>query len=196
MSSNYVMLIDLNSCSGCHACSISCKAEHRSPIGAYRHKVQSIEEGKFPHVSRIFVPTLCQHCTDAPCLDACSVSAISRTKEGIVMIDQEVCVGAGTCVEACPYGAIYLDPIEQKAVKCDFCQERLGQGEEPACVSTCPTEAIAFGSEDDPRMISLLASERFVRWEPEDTSPRVWYKGLTRETANRLNKINRLKEGM
>lgn len=195
MNSSYVMLIDINSCSGCHACSVSCKAEHRAPLGSFRHTVQTLEKGTFPSPSRAFVPTLCQHCTNAPCLTACGVQAIQRTEEGIVRIDSEACIGSGTCVEACPYGAIYMSPITNQAEKCDFCMDRLKEGEQPACVSTCPTDAIVFGKEDGPQVIEWINSGSYSRWEPEPTGPRVWYKGLDAEQQKKLTKINSLREG-
>lgn len=185
MSSGYVMHINLNSCSGCHACSVSCKAEHRAPLGSFRHRIQVIEQGTFPHTSRAFVPTLCQHCEEAPCLEACGVQAIQRTEEGIVRIDSAACIGSGTCVETCPYGAIYLDPITNQADKCDFCIDRLEVGEQPACVSTCPTDAIRFGREIE---------EGYIQWEPQPTRPRVWYQGLTPELQRQLGKLNGTKE--
>jgi tetrathionate reductase subunit B len=195
MSEKKVMLIDLNSCSGCHACSVSCKAEHRAPSEFFRHRVQYVEKGTFPHVSRMFIPTLCQHCTDAPCIQSCPVDAIKRTDQGIVVIDDNACVGSGTCVSACPYGAIYLDPKTQLATKCDFCQDRLEEGESPACVSTCPTDAILFGSENDPKIIDQLKAGTYTTWEHETrTKPRVFYQGLENGTEQALTRIN-LKKG-
>ncbi|GAB7387710.1 4Fe-4S dicluster domain-containing protein [Bacillaceae bacterium] len=195
MAGKWIMLIDLDSCSGCHACSVSCKAEHRVPLGYYRHKVQYVEKGKFPEVKRKFIPTLCQHCTDAPCMAVCAAEAIVRTESGAVVIDREACVGAGACVEACPYGAIYLDPVTSQAFKCDFCHDRGKDGAQPACVSTCPTDAIVFGDENDQRVLQALEAGGYSRWEPEATAPRVWYKGWEPEWERRLERINRAKGG-
>lgn len=194
MSNTYVMLIDLDSCSGCHACSVSCKAEHRVKLGSFRHRVQYVESGAFPVVSRKFVPTLCQQCTDAPCIQSCPVGAILQSSMGAVIIDQEVCVGSGTCVEACPYGAIHIDATQQLASKCDFCQDRLSEGEAPSCVQTCPTDAIVFGGVDTPVIQQQLASGLYSQWEPIATGPRVWYKGLDKSTKQSLGRINQTKE--
>lgn len=165
------------------------------PLGSFRHKVQAIEQGTFPLTTRAFVPTLCQHCLDAPCLKACGVQAIHRTEEGVVFIDSERCIGSGTCVETCPYGAIYMDPITNQAEKCDFCLDRLKVGEQPACATTCPTDAIVFRREDNPKILELMNSGRYTQWEPEETQPRIWYKGLDPELLRRLAKINPTKEG-
>ncbi|WP_251550174.1 4Fe-4S dicluster domain-containing protein [Neobacillus muris] len=197
MNGNKVMLIDLNSCGGCHACSVSCKAEHRAPLEHYRHRVQVAEAGVFPHVKRAFIPALCQHCTDAPCIQACPVGAISRKTDGAVIIDHDMCVGSGTCVSACPYGAIYMDPETQLASKCDFCQDRQSEGQEPACVSTCPTEAIRFGNEDDPEIAQRLKMGTYTTWEPKkSTKPLVLYQGLDETMQQALTRINAQKGGV
>lgn len=186
-----VMLIDLNSCSGCHACSVSCKAEHRAPQGLFRHRVQSVEEGSFPKVTRTFIPTLCQHCTEAPCTQSCPTGAVLRTDQGIVYIDEDTCVGTGTCVSACPYGAIFIDPKTSLAVKCDFCRDRLDEGESPACVSTCPTNALIFGSVNDEKIMEQLESGKYTQWEPEKgTKPSVFYQGLGSRAEQALTRIN------
>jgi tetrathionate reductase subunit B len=187
-----MMLIDVNSCSGCHACSVACKAEHRAPIGYHRHTVQYVESGSFPHVSRNFIPTLCQHCTDTPCIKVCAVDAIVKKDSGAIVIDQDACIGTGLCVDACPYGAIYMDPLSMTAMKCDFCESRVEKGEQPACVATCPTDAIKFGFEDDPDIQKSLEKGDYKKWEPEATNPRVLYKGLDPQTEKKLKRINRL----
>lgn len=191
---SYTMLIDLDICSGCHACSVACKAEHRAPTGSFRHRVQTAQSGSFPLVTRQFIPTLCQHCTDAPCIPACPTEAIQRTESGAVLIDPEMCVGTGSCVEACPYGAIYYDLDTSQAVKCDFCQDRLAEGEQPACAATCPTDAILFGFSDEPVLAEALKGGKYAQWEPKATGPSVWYKGLTADSLNQLTRINDPKE--
>jgi tetrathionate reductase subunit B len=190
--SKFMMLIDLDSCSGCHACSVACKAEHRAPTGHFRHTVQYVESGIFPQVGRKFVPTLCQHCTDTPCIQVCAVNAIVKKDSGAIIIDQDACIGSGLCVDACPYGAIYMDPHSMTAVKCDFCESRVEEGELPACAATCPTDAIVFGFEDDPVIQHTLTKGGYSRWEPEATGPRVLYKGLDEQTQLKLKRINRL----
>lgn len=190
-----MMLIGLNSCSGCHACSVACKTEHRASIGYHRNTVQYVESGTFPNVKRKFVPTLCQHCTDLPCHKACSFDAIIRKENGTIIIDQERCTGSGLCVHACPYGAIYMDPSSYKASKCDFCESWVEGGELPACTATCPTNAILFGFEDDFKIQQALGNGGYTQWEPEATKPRVLYKGLDHQTELKLKQINHSKRG-
>jgi len=189
--SGYVMLVDVDSCSGCHACSVACKAEHRAPIGQFRTRVQSLTSGTYPQVKRRFVPTLCQHCVDAPCLSACPAGAIVRTVDGQVLVEENRCIGSGDCVPACPYGAIFRDD-EGTAKKCDFCEERVADGDNPACVATCPTDALHFGRVDDEQIVQQLQLGDYeMQWVPAGrTQPRVYYKGLTPAAANSLSRIN------
>lgn len=190
MASPYTMLIDLNRCSGCHACSVACKAEHRAPTDFFRHTVQYIENGSFPNVSRTFIPTLCQHCEDAPCLDVCPTNAIFQKEDGSVLIDKDRCIGAGICEDACPYGAIYVNPESGIADKCDFCESRVKEGELPACSATCPTDAILFGHENDFKIKKALEIGGYTQWDPEATKPLVWYKGLNQDSKRNLKRIN------
>lgn len=188
--SQRVMLVDVNSCSGCHACQVACKAEHRAPIGFVRTRVQTVMHGVYPNVAKQFVPTLCQHCVDAPCISACPVNAIDRV-DGIVRIDEDRCVSSGECASACPYGAIYLDDEDGRAHKCDFCANRLADGDEPACVATCPTDALHFGYVNETHIATRLAEGGYTeQWEREETRPQVWYKGLHAETLTELRRIN------
>jgi len=190
-SAGVIMLIDLDSCSGCHACSVACKAEHRAPFLHFRTRVQTLESGQFPQVQQRFVPTLCQHCVDAPCLAACPTSAIVRAESGVIQIDDTRCVGSGDCVPACPYGAIFVNPDDGVAHKCDFCEERVAVGEAPACVATCPTDALHFGTVQDPEIATLINSGAYAtQWDRGETRPRVWYRGLDRALASRLVPIN------
>jgi tetrathionate reductase subunit B len=191
VAEKYMMLIDLTSCSGCHACSVACKAEHQVPIGNHRHTVQYVESGKYPDVTRKFIPTLCQHCADTPCMEVCAVNGITKKESGVIVIDQELCIGTTACVDACPYGAISMDSFSNKAMKCDFCESRVEDGELPACAATCPTDAIQFGFESEPHIKHALEKGSYSRWEPEATKPRVWYQGLDQDTEKRLTRINK-----
>jgi len=99
------MLIDLRTCIGCHACSIACKAEFDVPLGVFRDTVKYVEEGKYPKATRHFIPVLCNHCEDAPCLKACPTGAIIRVENGEVVINKSDCNVNRFCMAACPYGA-------------------------------------------------------------------------------------------
>jgi tetrathionate reductase subunit B len=172
------MLIDLRTCIGCHACSVACKSEYDVPLGVFRDTVKYVEEGKYPKVKRHFVPVLCNHCEDAPCLKACPTAAISRLEDGEVVINKDRCNANRFCISACPYGAIYIDPFEEVAQKCTFCEHRTAQGMSPACVDACPTKCRIFGDLDDPKSeIARKAASTPTRvWKPDaGTRPRVLY---------------------
>jgi molybdopterin-containing oxidoreductase family iron-sulfur binding subunit len=168
----YSMLIDLTRCIGCDACTLACKQENGTPLDVFFARVLNVEVGKYPNVKRIYIPVLCNHCEDAPCLKSCPNKAIVRRQDGIILIDQDRCKGTGACVSACPYGNVYLsreddgwylkadEPYErdfakkrllpQKARKCTYCAHRVDEGLDPACVVACPTTARIFGDLDDP----------------------------------------------
>lgn len=165
------MLIDLTRCIGCDACTVACKQENGTPVDVFFARVLNIEAGTYPHVKRIYVPVLCNHCENPACLKACPNKAIFKREDGIVLIDQDRCRGTGACVSACPYGNIILTEKtqwylpedrayerdfvrprlkENVARKCTFCAQRVDRGLEPACVVACPTTARIFGDLDDP----------------------------------------------
>ncbi len=174
------MLIDLNTCIGCHACSVACKAEFDVPLGVFRDTVLYVEDGTYPAATRHSIPVLCNHCEDAPCLDACPTDAITRLPDGQVVIEEGDCNLNRFCMGACPYGAIYEDPEKGVAQKCTFCEHRTAVGQQPACVDACPTGCRVFGDLDDPDSeIAQRSAGGTTVWKPEaSTSPRVQYVDL------------------
>ena len=147
----YGMLIDTRRCIGCHACSVACKSEFEVPLGFYRSWVEYTEKGSYPHVDRSFLPRLCNQCSEPPCVDVCPTNATwKRDDDGIVVIDPDICIGCKYCIQACPYGARFLNPTTGAAEKCDFCTHRITQGIEPSCVNTCVGRARIFGDINDP----------------------------------------------
>ncbi|MGQ9790236.1 MAG: 4Fe-4S dicluster domain-containing protein [Armatimonadota bacterium] len=102
------MLIDLTRCIGCDSCTIACKQENGTPGTFFSARVLNVEAGTYPTVKRIYIPLLCNHCENPACLKACPNKAIFRRDDGIVLIDQDRCRGAGACFSACRYGNIIL----------------------------------------------------------------------------------------
>ncbi len=92
----------------------------------------------------------CNHCDDAPCISICPTGALFRREDGIVDFDTTSCIGCKSCMNACPYDALYIDPEEHTAQKCNFCAHRIDVGLEPSCVVVCPTQSIFAGDLDDP----------------------------------------------
>ncbi len=177
--------VDTRRCFGCHACEVSCKAENDVPLGHFIRQTFYKDVGEYPKVARMFLPMSCQHCEDAPCIKACPCGALHKESGGTVAIDYNNCCGNASCVDACPYGAIYIDPVAKQAVKCHNCYHRTENGMEPACVPTCPSEALYFGDLNDPDSKvsrAMLAAEtadgQLSQLRPEkNTKPRMWFSG-------------------
>ena len=172
-------LLNQETCIGCHACTVACKSEHGVPLGAFRTWVKHIERGTFPDVKRHFSVMRCNHCDDAPCMDICPTRALFRRQDGVVDFDSEACIGCKSCLQACPYDALYIDPESNTAAKCNFCAHRLDQGLEPACVIVCPVQAIGVGDLDDPNgsLSKLAAAGAAVRKPELGTKPKTYYLG-------------------
>jgi tetrathionate reductase subunit B len=176
----FAMLIDLRRCTGCHACSVACKAEFAVPLGVWKSWVEVSEEGTYPKTKRKFLPKLCNHCDNPPCVPVCPVDATHTREDGTVVVDEDRCIGCGTCVTACPYKSRYKDPDKGVAQKCDFCLHRVINGVVPSCVNTCPGNTRVFGDLSDPKSkISKILKRNkknvYVLKPELDTEPQVFY---------------------
>jgi len=181
----YGFVIDQTSCIGCHACTVACKTEHDVPLGVDRTWVKYIEKGAWPDTRRFFSVLRCNHCEDAPCVSICPTSALFTLDDGIVDFNTASCIGCKSCMQACPYDALYIDPQDNTAQKCNYCVHRVEVGLEPACVVVCPVQAIIAGDLDDPdsKIARMVATEKLSQRAPEQgTKPKLWYKGV--ESAN------------
>src|SRR5690606_39008021 len=145
------------------------------------------EVGAYPNARREFLPVLCKHCEDAPCVEVCPTGASFQREDGIVAVNSDICIGCRSCDVSWPYGhrhyvkpglphvgyfndqpgltnheeAKYKRWTESTVIRCDFCMDRVDQGLEPACVSTCPPIARHFGDLSDPESnVSRLLAER------------------------------------
>ncbi|HEY7833281.1 MAG TPA: 4Fe-4S dicluster domain-containing protein [Ktedonobacterales bacterium] len=176
----YGFVIDQRKCIGCHACTVACKAEHNVPIGVYRTWVKYIEKGEYPNTRRHFLVNRCNHCDDAPCVAICPTKALFKRADGIVDFDRERCIGCKSCMQACPYDALYIDPDTHTAAKCNYCAHRVDLGLQPACVVVCPEQAIIAGDLHDPtsQIARLVGRESVrVRRPEQGTGPNVYYIG-------------------
>ena len=185
----WVKLLDQSRCIGCHACTTACKSENEVPVGVTRTYVKSVDVGVFPQVRRAFQVTRCNQCEDAPCVAACPTQAMFRREDGIVDFDKGICIGCKACMAACPYDAIFINPEDHSAEKCNMCAHRLDVGLEPACVTVCPTEAILVGDLNDPaaKVTQVINREPVqVRRPEKDTRPGVFYKGAHQATLDPL----------
>ena len=174
----YGFVIDNRKCIGCHACTTACKSEHEVPVGVNRTWVKQVEKGTFPNSRRLFSVMRCNHCTDAPCVEICPTEALFTRPDGIVDFDKDRCIGCKSCMQACPYDALYIDPETNTAAKCNYCAHRVDVGLEPACVNVCPEHAIISGDMEDPNseIAELLSRQSVKSRKPEKaTAPNLFY---------------------
>lgn len=183
----YGFVIDQRKCIGCHACTTACKSEHEVPLGVFRTWVKSVEKGSYPNTRRHFLVQRCNHCEDAPCVNICPTKALYKRKDGIVDFNKDSCIGCKSCMEACPYEAIYIDPATDTAAKCNFCAHRVEVGLQPACVIVCPEQAIISGDLEDPtsKIAQLVGRENVQVRKPEKgTKPQLYYLGADQTALN------------
>lgn len=143
--------IDLTRCIGCRACAVACINENN--LDPYQHWRDVIDRwsGTYPNTELVHVTMACFHCNNPSCLAACPVNGaiVKDPDDGVVLIDQDLCVGCRRCEWACPYGNIRWNEATQKVDKCTFCKHRVGDNISPthipACVATCPGKALTFG---------------------------------------------------
>jgi tetrathionate reductase subunit B len=173
----FAMVVDQRTCVGCMACIAACNSENSVPLGHYRTRVVEMVEGEFPNLRMELRPELCNHCDNPPCAYDCPTGASYQAKNGTVQIKRSRCIGCKACVAACPYDARYIHP-EGFADKCTFCEHRVKEGKEPACVATCIGNSRIFGDLDDPMSrVSLLLHEvgSAVLLKQAGTNPKVFY---------------------
>ncbi len=180
MSKRYSMVIDVTKCYGCMACVAACAGENNVPIGYFRTWVERIVK---PEGNVIFVPKQCNHCENPPCLPPCPTGATYRDENGVVLVDDEKCIGCGACVQACPYGARFMNPIKGTADKCTFCDHRLKKNLLPACVEACPTGARIFGSLTEKSELKNIIDTRPTQTLKNYTNanPQIYYINLPKE---------------
>jgi Fe-S-cluster-containing dehydrogenase component/formate-dependent nitrite reductase membrane component NrfD len=185
----WAKLIDHEACIGCHACTTACKSENEVPLSVTRTYVKYVDVGAFPQARRAFQVTRCNQCADPPCTHACPTAAMYRRGDGIVDFDKSVCIGCKACIAACPYDAIFINPADHSAEKCNFCAHRIDRGMEPACVVVCPTQAILVGDLDDPgAKVTRIVNRDVVqvRRPEKDTRPKLFYRGAHQATLDPL----------
>ena len=193
------LVIDLDTCVGCHACAVSCKEWNTGgvaapltdldpygadPVGVWFNRVHAYEAGDGMGGRTVHFPRSCLHCDEPACVTVCPTGAsYKREEDGIVLVDEDLCIGCKLCSWACPYGAREYDRDAGVMKKCTLCIDRiyndnLPEPERvPACVAACPTSARHFGDLGDPDSpISRLVAERGGR----DLMPELGYRPVNK----------------
>lgn len=183
-------LIDMEKCVGCHDCQIGCKDEHcgqawlpyadeQPETGQFWLKLKQFERGANSHVKVTYMPTLCNHCENAPCMAAATDGAVYRRDDGLVIIDPVKSKGQRAIVDACPYHVIYWNDALNIPQKCTGCAHLL-DGDHPIsvprCMDNCHVDVITFGEEIE---LDLTGTE--VLHPEYGTKPRVFYRGLPKK---------------
>lgn len=152
---HHAFLFDATRCIDCRACMVACSVENNIPMDKTRIWVAGVGvTGQFPDLQRSTMVYHCMHCEHPDCMSACPVGAYTKREDGPVLYNSEVCIGCRYCMNACPFGVPHFDYdkglIDGAFIdKCTMCTQRIDIGMEPACVATCPTDALVFGERDE-----------------------------------------------
>ncbi len=203
---SYVYLIDVSKCIGCGSCVRACERENDVPQHYFRTWIERYHvsrngqvfvdspngghDGFEPKVidadvtKSFFVPKLCNHCFNTPCAQLCPVGASFVSPEGLVLVDEERCIGCSYCVQACPYGSRFIHPKTHTASKCTLCCHRLSRGMTTACVQNCPTGARCLGDvkKVGDEVANIIATSTIRVLKPElHTEPQCFYVNCSQE---------------
>lgn len=189
------LIVDVENCTNCNMCVLAVADEYvgndwpgyAAEMPKHGHRwidIERKERGQSPMVDVAFVPTMCRHCDDAPCMKAAKNGAIKKRDDGIVLIDPILAKGQKQIVDACPFGAVWWNEEKQLPQAWTFDAHLLDQGwKEPRAAQVCPTGAITAVKVEDAEMQQMIRSEELGALNPEhNVKPRVWYKNLYRYT--------------
>lgn len=186
---HWVMVVDLRLCIGCQACTVACGVENQVPLGGFRTLVSCYEVTSHGRARRYTLPRLCNHCQKPACVTVCPTQATTKRADGVVVVDNTICIGCGYCVQACPYDARFINHQTRTVDKCTFCLHRVEAGLLPACVETCVSGARIFGDLNDPQSaVATLVGKHPVQVLKKDmgTEPMVFYIGLDAAFDSRI----------
>jgi DMSO reductase iron-sulfur subunit len=172
--------IDLSICMGCYTCTAACKNWNDVPPrvtaepgtqGPKWRRVTTVESGVYPDARIVSVSLSCMHCGKPACIQVCPADAIrKRARDGIVIVDRNRCIGCHSCFDACPFGVPQYGE-DGTMQKCNYCLDRIGKGQEPACVESCPPKALRAGTMEE---LSELAGKKAALRLTAASDPSVW----------------------
>ncbi|MCL2791004.1 MAG: 4Fe-4S ferredoxin [Desulfobulbus sp.] len=158
--SKYIITQDVSGCIGCRACEVHCKDKNDPGAGAFYCRMIEVAPAKTSPPQVDFVYLACFHCEKPWCVDACPTGAMRRRdQDGIVFVEESVCVGCKACIIACPWTVPQWNPETGKVGKCDLCRDRIDAGLQPACVTKCTTGCLTFTT---PAAASQAARQSFA----------------------------------
>lgn len=179
MNHQMAFFFDASGCSGCKTCQIACKDKNNLPLGVRFRRVYEVSGGDWKRNGNAWqsnivswnVSLACNHCQEPICLKSCPNKAISKNESGLVILDQNRCMGCRYCEWTCPYGALQFNEALNVMSKCDFCSDYLEKGEKPACVSACPMRVLDYGELDELRLKYGEPCDIFPLPDSEITQP-------------------------
>ncbi len=147
---------DSSKCSGCKACQIACKDKHNLEVGILWRRVYEVTGGDWikkgnawsQDIKAYNISLSCNHCEDPICVQSCPTTAMHKTENGVVLVDESKCIGCQYCSWACPYGAPKFNKVKGVMTKCTFCSDYLEEGKDPACVAACPMRVLLYGDKE------------------------------------------------
>ncbi len=181
MNENPGFFFDQALCTGCKACQIACNDKHDLPIGVNWRRVVEYTGGSWQQQGDTFTPNVfsyytsiaCNHCEDPVCVQVCPTTAMTVRDDGTVYVNDNKCVGCRYCEWACPYSAPQFNAETGHMSKCDLCQDYRETGQDPACVSACPSRALGWGPIEDLRAELGTENGTAPLPDPSITKPRL-----------------------
>ena len=160
MAKQLAFYFDVTRCTGCKACQVACQDKHDLPPEMRWRRVAEYTggewtrnpDGSYSHsVFAYYVSVACNHCEKAICQEVCPAAAITKRDDGVVLIDEDKCIGCRYCEWACPYSAPQFNEDTGTMSKCTMCSDYLDAGQDPACVAACPSRALEVGELEELR---------------------------------------------